>query len=469
MVGLSKCSFLFLVFCTFFSHTSQILETIPISYIEDKMKKDLSNIEDLKYFQTMTIPNFKYMSKGEYITISLFKPDLNILNPDMFRFSCSTETNTFILTYMKPDSSKISGYMMWYQAIIESTEFFGQKCPLYFTVLANNYRFENFYEQDAETKLYKSHGKVEIEFILGDYKTNSDCPIKEIEDALKSFIETSSEGFVKGFNEKAVNGYYLSLPFPFVLNVFTSTATPISIAHTLDLSISELPKIQDNSILFQYSGMVDGKTNESLPFVYDKSVDSHKVAFEKMLFILLIREGLFSFKIEESNKPINDYNLTIESLSSFCSELKTIYEPSLVVTIQSEMQSVEYLEDSPLGIEGIITIKSDIVSTEDKSIVLSFNWEASFLFKPTLLQFGLNFYLDKYSLKVQSTSVNPEPPRTIDNQDLLEDWIKLSYSVALAKKEYNLLARAIDMRHFFKTNKNISVSVLGEYIVVSEN
>ena len=159
----------------------------------------------------------------------------------------------------------------------------------------------------------------------------------------------------------------------------------------------------------------------------------------------------------------------VESLSAFCSQLKTLYDPNLVVTIQNEMQNVDYPEDSPLGIRGVVTIKSDIISTEDKSIILSFNWEVSFLFKPTLFQFGLNFYLDKYSLQVNKIAVNPEPARTIDNEDKLENWITLSYSVALAKKEYNLLARSMDMRYFFKTNKNISASILGEYIILSEN
>ena len=467
-----SCSFLFLFFFLSLSSCTQILETFPTSYIEDKLKKDLSNIENLKYFQTLKIPDFTYKTeKGADITISLFQPFLNILNPDMFSYSLAIETYTFSLTYNKPETSKISAYMMAYQSIITSTEYAGQKCSVYFSILANNYKFDKIVLYDKEIKLYKNIGKVEIEFILGDYETTSGCPISndEIKSALDSFIKTSSEGFVKGFNEKAVNVYYLSIPLPLYLNLFTSTATPVSIAHTLDLSISDYPSIQDNSILFKYSGKVNGKSNENLAFNFDKNVDSHKIALKKVIFQNLIKEGLFSFKIEESNKPITDYSLTVESLSAFCSQLKTLYDPNLVVTIQNEMQNVDYPEDSPLGIRGVVTIKSDIISTEDKSIILSFNWEVSFLLKPTLFQFGLNFYLDKYSLQVNKIAVNPEPARTMDNEDKLENWITLSYSVALAKKEYNLLARSMDMRYFFKTNRNISASILGEYIILSEN
>ena len=88
-----SCSFLFLFFFLSLSSCTQILETFPTSYIEDKLKKDLSNIENLKYFQTLKIPDFTYKTeKGADITISLFQPFLNILTPDMFSYSLAIET-----------------------------------------------------------------------------------------------------------------------------------------------------------------------------------------------------------------------------------------------------------------------------------------------------------------------------------------------------------------------------------------
>ena len=277
---------------------------------------------------------------------------------------------------------------------------------------------------------------------------------------------------VKGFNENAVNAYYQN-PSSLTQNVYTNTATLISIAHNIDISMSEEPEITEMAVVNKFNGQIVTPSSHVLtnkvnlhPFG-DES--SYKIAIDDDAFERIMKDGLFSIKLEESTRPIDDYTLTISSMSKICSELSSLYDPNLELTAETSMIAIDFKEDIDTGIAGKLSLSTDLKSVEDKSVVLSFSWTLDYAFDFTIFQHGINFFLDAHILDVNNIKENPEPKRTITDEDLLEKWMEETLEIALAKKEYDLFARSIDMGLFFKRNAHIKMEIKGEYYFISGN
>ena len=156
-------------------------------------------------------------------------------------------------------------------------------------------------------------------------------------------------------------------------------------------------------------------------------------------------------------------------MSKICSELSSLYDPNLELTAETSMIAIDFKEDIDTGIAGKLSLSTDLKSVEDKSVVLSFSWTLDYAFDFTIFQHGINFFLDAHILDVNNIKENPEPKRTITDEDLLEKWMEETLEIALAKKEYDLFARSIDMGVFFKRNADIKMEIEGEYYFISGN
>ena len=100
-------------------------------------------------------------------------------------------------------------------------------------------------------------------------------------------------------------------------------------------------------------------------------------------------------------------------------------------------------------------------------MVLQFKWDATVKLDITLFQHGVNFVMLGKNVDVNEIKENAEPKRTITNAELLKEWIKVSYQIALAKKEYDLFYLAVDFGKYFNRYSDIDISVQGNFYVFS--
>ena len=458
--------------------SSLIYENIPFDIYKQKFQKELTKIENLKYFQKLSLAEYTYKTeKGYDITVDSFTPKANILIPDMFEFSYTKgEPNVFTISYTKPESASYSAYKINFNAYVSSVKSLVD-ATVYnfsFSLLAAKYSLSKSYEKVQDKEYFLPKGTADITFSVSEIKTEDGCPIsiEDIKAAIEAMLAERTAEIVKGFNEKAVNAYYQN-PSSLTQNVYTNTATLISIAHNIDISMSEEPEITEMAVVNKFNGQIVTPSSHVLtnkvnlhPFG-DES--SYKIAIDDDAFERIMKDGLFSIKLEESTRPIDDYTLTISSMSKICSELSSLYDPNLELTAETSMIAIDFKEDIDTGIAGKLSLSTDLKSVEDKSVVLSFSWTLDYAFDFTIFQHGINFFLDAHILDVNNIKENPEPKRTITDEDLLEKWMEETLEIALAKKEYDLFARSIDMGVFFKRNADIKMEIEGEYYFISGN
>ena len=458
--------------------SSLIYENVPFDIYKQKFQKELSKIDNMKYFQKIELAEYTYKTeKGYDITVDSFTPVANILIPEMFEFSYTAgEPNSFTISYTKPESASYSAYKINFNALVSSMQSLVDATVYKFSfrLLASKYSLTKSYEKVKDKEYFLPKGTADITFSVSEIKTEDGCPIsiEDIKVTLEAMLTERTAEIVKGFNEKAVNAYYQN-PSSLTQNVYTNTATLVSIAHNIDISMSEEPEITTVAVVNKYNGQI---VTPSLHVLTNKvnlhpfgEEPTYQIAIDDDAFERIIKDGLFSIKLEESTRPIDKYTLTIASMSKICSELSSLYDPKLELTAETTMTGIDFKEDIDTGIAGMLSLSTDLKSVEDKSVVLSFSWTIDYTFDFIISQHGINFFLDAHILDVNNIKENPEPKRTITDEDLLEKWLEETLVIALAKKEYDLFARSIDMGVFFKRNADIKMEIKGEYYFISGN
>ena len=458
---------MFIVMILFTVGTSAVLyESVPFGLMAERMKKDLKGIENQKYFQTMSIPDFQYTKEDSTVyTLKSFTPVYNILNVDMFEFTSTN--NEMLLSYTHDELSTVSAYMMKYTAVINSTS---SECEIEFVLFANKYIYTKTYVQETDSTFYHPFANVELSLMVSSVKLKdgNTCgiAIEDVDATVNAFRDANVETFVNDFNTKSANVYFKNEATTQTL--YTNTASDVSISHVIDVSLQTVPEVKTDSILFAYKGDVDSVNIEqtsSLPSSADYS--SYHVYVDRLFLNTLIANSAFGFKIEESTRPVNDYKLTIEYLKQICSELSS-FDANEQVSVVSEIESIDQFETNINdGVIATAHVVSNVTLDSTKEMILSFKWDATVKLDITLFQHGVNFVMLGKNVKVKEVKENEEPKRTITNAELLKEWIKASYQIALAKKEYDLFYLAVDFGKYFNRYSDIDISVQDDFYVFS--
>ena len=447
-------------------NSALLYESVPFGLMGERMKKDLKGIENQKYFQTMSIADFQYTKEDSTVyTLKSFTPVYNILNVDMFEFT--TSNNEMVLSYAHNEQSTVSAYMMKYTAVISSAS---SECEVEFVLFANKYVYTKTFVQENDSTFYHPFANVDLSLALSsvELKEGNTCgiAIEDVGAAVSAFCDGNVATFASDFNTKSANVYFKNEATTQTL--YTNTASDVSITHIVDVSLQSVPEVKADSILFAYKGDVDSLNTETpSPLPSSADYSSYHVYVDRLFLNTLITNSVFGFKVEESTRPVDNYKLTIEYMTQVCSELSS-FDAAEQVSIVSEIESVDTFEaDISGGIIATAHVVSNVTLDSTKEMILSFKWDATVKLDITLFQHGVNFVMLGKNVDVKEVKENETPKRTITNADLLKQWIKASYEIALAKKEYDLFYLAVDFGKYFNRYSDIDINVQGDFYVFS--
>lgn len=425
-----------------------IYENIPKNFYRELIKKDLINIQEMNSMQSFVFPDDteEDIDKG-LIKIEKVKPFLTVINPDMMTYSVS-ERNEVQLFFSRKDN-EISCLIMSFNC--EYSNAAGVKSTATFSITAKEYSFIKTYKQYEGDNFFIPTAKAEIAFEIANVSVNNSQIISKdsFTALLQKYIKKIAPNLLTEYNANGISAYYTrGILNKEIKHIHVNKGTSIG-KNTIILTPDKAPLIKENVVINNYNGNINNLADKEDPL--DIESNEYFIAVNKKILQSIINENLFSYKMEDSQKPIQDYSLNIQSASKICEGLKD--EKEQVLKILQEIKSVTI--DMNNFLSGKAVIQTDLKSTTDERVLLSFNIELGIKFEMTLFQNGLNFRLKAHEIVINSITVNPQPERKITNEDLLRKWILDSFKVYFINTEYNLFGLSIDLNDYFTNVKSI--------------
>ena len=451
MTSLRKFIFFLLTLFSFIK-CGLVFENIPLYLIEEKMRNDLKNIEALHPLSNI---NFHYyigkLSNGTEINITGIKLFSNIIDEYSFDFAYNKTSQTLTLT-----SKNISGYFPL-NCIMECylrTKIYSYKIS--FKISSSYYHLAKYYQQ--LNGFFYEMGSITSKFVYNKITQNlSPISDEELNKVLQNWFKENEKTINEGQNKYGALSYYNSLDFIKLMPKLSTNTFNFPNEHTIDMTNEEMPKFENDSILFTKYGKLD-EINETIKGVYKGDLNKYQLIFHRKFFENLLTNGLFSFNIYNESKISDKYELNVGDLKKVF-DIPSEISDNILISIRNEMINITFDNDIKDRISGIVSINSNFISNETKDVLVSIKMEIKYNLINELFQNGLNFALYGNNAEVVTVTANPEPSRKITHEDILKDWINDTIKRGLGKNIFNLLEDPIDLSKYFKRTQKVELEI----------
>ena len=458
MTSLRKFIFFLLTLFSFIK-CGLVFENIPLYLVEEKMRNDLKNIESLHPLSNIKFPDYKgKLSDGTEINLTEFKLFSNIIDEYSFDFSYNQTSQTLKLT-----SKNISGYYPL-QCIMEC--FLDTKdirFPIFFKISTSYYHLAKYYQQ--LNGFFYELGSITSTFVYNKIINNlSFISDEELNKVLQNWLKEHENILSEGQNKYGALSYYNSLDFIKLMPKLSTNTFNFPNEHIIDLTNEEIPKFENNSILFTKYGKLDDM-NETVKGEYKGNLSEYQLIIHRKFFENLLTKGLFGFNIYKESKISDKYELNVGYLKKVF-DIPSNISDDVVISIRNEMINITFDKDIKDKISGIVDINSDFISNDTKEVLVSIKMEIKYNLINELFQNGLNFALYGNNAEVITVTANPNPSRKITDEKQLKDWINDTIRRGLGKNIFNLLEDPFDLSMYFKKTQKVKLEIKdNEYYV----
>ena len=439
---------LFLIIETF---SSNIIENVPNEIYFQRLQKELIAIESLHPFNNI---NFSYNNLKNLTVYG------NVVYPQILNMEI--ENNTITMDYINEElTNNTSPYHLYFNGNFEYNNI---NYPISFILFSYSYVFTK------EFKIFQDYiilpfGSIQNKYKLLSFNYTKKLPVKDevLKELLENFTIENEDNLNKIHNENGISAYYLSIPFGKVvekINMMTSKEKQF-VECFLDKTYEKI-SFNENSILFEYKGLVNDNTNilinnNNNDFEKEND-DEYYIKFNKNIFENLIDENLLFFNINKDNLLSNDFNLTGKYLKMVFNYSSISDETNISLLINQT--DISYENHTDEGIEGTTTFFIQVLNDDDKEEILNFEVEMKFFLKNILFQHGFNFQIlpnDVFVKDIPYCSVE-----IIDKTTLI-DWIDDSLFLTLGIKQFSLFKEFINLNEYFNYKKEIILNVNENY------
>ena len=446
-------------------------EKIPLNIYISKVRKELKSISALHSIEELTYSDYDVTIDEIKYTLSSVKAKAIFFNSFMPVASVVNQSDlTIEFNYKLPEGATISPYHSIYTANLTSNESNEKSYPIEFEIESDNFKFTKSYELYEKDNFYVPKGSSEINFVSLKAKnldTNSPYAEELIKNITNQFLSNYTETMNKEFN-KAVAGYYKSLPLEELGQKIYVQNSGISEEVYFDLTLEDMPYYQDVAetegfVILERKGTLNEENKEER-YIPENADNKQRFNLHSDIYQKLISQNLFGFDFEQSNNPATLYQLTVAYLKKVA-KLDGKLPDETKLKIEAQMFNASF--DNPSPMVGDVKMIISVISQEEQNTIFEFNAAFKFTFLPTLFQSGLNFVL--LGKNVELYEINPESGYEILDYDLLLQWIQNTYLCALGKNEYNLFEVPLDLSYYFKSN-DLSWEYLDDgYLSIKKN
>jgi hypothetical protein len=301
-------------------------------------------------------------------------------------------------------------------------------------------------------------GSITSNFVYNKITQNlSPISDEELNKVLQNWFKENEKTINEGQNKYGALSYYNSLDFIKLMPKLSTNTFNFPNEHTIDMTNEEMPKFENDSILFTKYGKLD-EINETIKGVYKGDLNKYQLIFHRKFFENLLTNGLFSFNIYNESKISDKYELNVGDLKKVF-DIPSEISDNILISIRNEMINITFDNDIKDRISGIVSINSNFISNETKDVLVSIKMEIKYNLINELFQNGLNFALYGNNAEVLTVTANPEPSRKITHEDILKDWINDTIKRGLGKNIFNLLEDPIDLSMYFKRTQKVELEI----------